>query len=211
METIEQFRFSAGTKSAMSAGSQPRTAPLRLRPVRFFCAMLLLAIAGLASTHAQVSREYQLKAVFLYNFAQFTDWPTNALAGTNSPFVIAVLGEDPFGPALDNVVRGERVQGHPIVVERYRTVQEIKTCHILFISESESRHLSAILDALDRKPVLTVSDIEGAAYRGVMIRFMMESNKIHLRINVAAAKAGGLTFSSKLLRVAEIVPREDER
>jgi len=202
LEPTSPFRYAA---------SQPCVAWSRLRLVRLLCALLLLALAGLTSARAQASREYQLKAVFLYNFAQFTDWPTNAFASTNSPFVIGILGADPFGPALDNTVRSERAHGRPIVVERYRTVKEIKTCHILFISESETRYLDGILDALDHRPVLTVSDIDGAVFRGVMIRFRMENNKIRLRINMAAAKAAGLTFSSKLLRVADVVPREDER
>ncbi len=126
------------------------------------------------------------------------------------PFVIGILGTDPFGPVLDDTVRGERVHGRKIIVERYRTVQEIKTCHILFISQSETRRLDAIVAAVKNRPVLTVSDIEDSAFRGVMIHFITEQNKIHLRINLDVVKAVGLTLSSKLLRVSEIVPQEGE-
>jgi YfiR/HmsC-like len=152
-----------------------------------------------------VSHEYPLKAVFLLNFAQFTDWPTNAFDTSASPLVIGVLGDDPFGSILDDAVQGETVNGRKFVVERYHRMEDIKTCHILFISPSETKRLDQIVGGLKRKPVLTVSDIDGSAYRGVCVRLMTENNKIHLRINTDALKEAQLTMSSKLLRLAEIV------
>jgi hypothetical protein len=149
--------------------------------------------------------EYQVKAVFLFNFAQFVDWPTNALPEPQTPLIIGVLGEDPFGAYLDEIVRGEKVNGRPLVVQRYHRVEEVKTCHILFISRSETERLEPILGSLRGRSVLTVGDAIGFAQRGGMIRFMTEKNKIHLRINLEAAKAASLTISSKLLRPAEIV------
>jgi hypothetical protein len=153
-----------------------------------------------------VSREYPLKAVFLLNFAQFTDWPTNAFDAPASPFVIGILGNDPFGNLLDDAVRNEQVNGRKFVVERYQREEDIGTCHILFISQSETKRLDKIVAALKDKPILTVSDIDGSAYRGVCVRFITENNKIRLRINVDSLKAANLTMSSKLLRVAEIIP-----
>jgi hypothetical protein len=167
----------------------------------FLCLPLLFANAAFG----QSSREFQLKAAFLYNFAQFTEWPAEAFAVKDAPIVIGVLGKDPFGTALDDTVRDEFVRGKKLVIERYRTVEEIKTCHILYISQSESNRLDHILEKLDRRPILTVSDIPGSAPRGVMIRFVPEGSKIRFRINAEAAKAEKLSLSSKLLRVAEIV------
>jgi hypothetical protein len=167
---------------------------------------ILLAGLGLNAARGQtVSHEYPLKAVFLLNFAQFTDWPTNAFDQPDSPLVIGVLGDDPFGALLDDAVRGETVNGRKFVVERYRRVEDIKTCHILFISHSEIKRLDKIVENLKGKPVLTVSEIDGPAYRGICVRFIMENNKIHLRINTDSLQAAQLTMSSKLLRVAEIV------
>src|SRR5207248_1219657 len=97
------------------------------------------------------------------------------------------------------------VRGQKLVVERYRTVEEIKTCHILYISQSESNRLDHILEKLDKKPILTVSDIPGSAPQGVMIRFFPEGSKIRFRINAEAAREAKLSLSSILLRVAEIV------
>lgn len=169
----------------------------------------LLLLSGGAETLAQPApepaREYQIKAVFLFNFAQFVDWPPAAFPEPQTPLVIGVLGEDPFGASLDETVRGEKVGNRPLVVQRYREPQEIKTCHVLFISQSEAGRLEQILASLKGRNLLTVGDAGEFSQRGGMIRFVTENNKIRLRINVEAAKAAALTISSKLLRPAEIV------
>ena len=165
---------------------------------------LLLVGCVLAGAAAPVS-EYQLKAVFLFNFAHFVEWPADALPRANTPFVIGVLGQDPFGRNLDDVVRGEAVNRHPLAVERYAAVADIRDCQILFIPALELVHLEAILAALKGRSVLTVTDAEGPAPRGVIIGLLKQDNRIRLRIDLEAAKASNLTISSKLLRPAEIV------
>jgi YfiR/HmsC-like len=167
-------------------------------------AVALLATGG-ARAIAGPPSEYQVKAVFLFNFTQFVDWPPQAFPGPDAPFVIGVLGQDPFGPQLDEVVRGETVNRRPLVIERYRSVAEIRDCNILFIGSTESGHLDEILAALKGRSILTVGDADPGGQRGVMIRLVNENSRIRLRIDVAAAKAGNLTISSKLLRPAEIV------
>lgn len=180
---------------------------------RYFCRWLPgLVWAVLALTfsesraEAQVSREYQLKAVFLYNFAQFTEWPENAFAAPNAPIVIAVLGANPFEGLLEDTVRGETVHGHPLAVAHYHRADEIKACHILFISQSETRHMDDIMKSVRGKPVLTVADADGALSREAIIRFLVENNKVRFRINQQAARAADITLSSRLLRVADAVP-----
>jgi YfiR/HmsC-like len=166
----------------------------------------LLFCLALNEAQAQtISHEYPIKAVFLLNFAHFTAWPTNAFDQPDSPLVIGVLGDDPFGALLDDAVRGETVNGRKFVVERYRRVEDSKACHILFISQSEIKRLDKIVEDLKGKPVLTVSEIDGSAYRGVCVRFITENNKIRLRINTDVLQAAQLTMSSKILRVAELV------
>lgn len=161
-----------------------------------------------ADTLAQssASPEYQLKAVFLFNFAQFVEWPASAFPSRETPLVIGVLGEDPFGPYLDETVREEKVNDRPLVVRRYRTVEEITTCHILFVSRREEGRFQGILDRLRGRSILTVSDADRFATRGGVIRFVTDHNRIRFRINLDAAKAADLTLSSKLLRAAQIVP-----
>lgn len=157
--------------------------------------------------HAQpASPEYKLKAVFLFNFVQFVEWPQTAFKDTNSPLVLAVLGNDPFGSYLDATVTGEIVRGRRIEVRRYRSVNEIHDCHVLFISASESPNLKAILARLNGRSVLTVGDIPDFASRGGMIQFYKDQNKIRFRINIQAAKEAHLSVSAKLLQLAEVVP-----
>jgi hypothetical protein len=146
-----------------------------------------------------------VKAVFLFNFAQFVDWPADAFPGPTTPLVIGVLGDDPFGDFLDQTVRHEHLGGRPFQVRRYQSVDEIKTCHILFISRPDADRPEEILAGLRRRPLLTVSDADGFALRGGMIRFVTDRSRIRLQLNLEAAEAAHLTISSKLLRVAEIV------
>lgn len=155
-------------------------------------------------------REFQVKAVFLYNFAQFVEWPTHAFADRTSPLRIGVLGMDPFGPFLDELVRGEKVNGRPLVVERYRSLADVSDCHVLFVSGSEGRQTERIAEELRGRSILTVCDWEEYARNGAIVWFVMERNRVRLRINLDAAKAAGLTISSKLLRSAEIVTNPPE-
>ena len=183
--------------------------PLSVRCNRLLVVLVLL-FAGATAAWAQTAafREYQLKAVFLFNFAQFVEWPSSAYLEPGAPLVIGVLGEDPFGTTLDDTVRDEMIGPHPLVVQRYRRPEEIAHCHILFISHSETGRLEQVLARLRGRQILTVSDAPGYAARGVMIRFITEKGKIRLRINLDAAKATGLVISSKLLRPAEIISSE---
>jgi len=148
--------------------------------------------------------EYQIKAVFLFNFAQFVEWPANAFHSAQAPLVIGVLGADPFDLQLDTAVSGEKIGERPLVVRRYRRVDEIAECHILFISGSETGQLDRIMARLKGRSLLTVGDTDDFNRVGGMVRFVTENNKIRLRINVESAKAAGLVISSKLLRPAMI-------
>jgi len=147
--------------------------------------------------------EYQVKAVFLFNFAQFVEWP--ATPDSQKAVIIGILGEDPLGAFLDETVRGERLGLRPFEIVRYRELTGIESCNILFISRSENKRVAQILAILANRPVLTVSDGDDFAKRGGMIQFVSDQNRIRLRINLAAAQAANVTISSKLLRVAEIV------
>jgi hypothetical protein len=178
-------------------------AVLKLRHAALALAALLALVA--LPGRAQAPTEYEVKAVFLFNFSQFVDWPATAFADGRSPLSICVLGSDPFGATLDEIVRGETVNGRTLAVRRYQSLDRVRGCHILFIDRSQDAQLEAILAALRGRSVLTVGDFEGFTRRGGMIRFVTVGNKIRLRINLAAAQAANLTISSKLLRPAQIV------
>lgn len=166
---------------------------------------LLLIVAGLAGAGTAVG-EFQLKAAFLFHFPAFVEWPATALPRDKAPFVIGVLGQDPFGATLDEMVRGETVNLHPLTVERYRNAAEIRDCQILFIPAAELSHLDATtINTLKGHSVLTVTDADTAAPPGVVIALVKRDNKIRLRIDLQAARDSKLTISSKLLRPAEII------
>lgn len=167
-------------------------------------ALPVVAAAAAAPVPAAPSPEYQIKAVFLFNFAQFVDWPAASFADAQAPLVIGVLGEDPFGAQLDDAVRDEKIGTRSLQVKRYRRVDEIGACHILFISASESGQFDKILAALKGRSILTVGDTDGFNRAGGMVRFLTENKKIRLRINVEAAKAVDLIISSKLLKPSAI-------
>ncbi len=172
-------------------------------------AVLLLAVLPLATDASAALSEHRVKAVFLFNFSRFVEWPPSAFTAADAPFVIGVFGRDPFGSDLDDVARGETVNGRQLLVKRVRTVEEAAACQILFIPQSERANLDEILTALARSNTLTVSDLDGAARHGAMIRLVTDHDKVRLRINVESARAAGLTISSKLLRAAEIVTTAD--
>jgi len=169
----------------------------------WFALCLLLLTAGHALAQ---SKEYQVKATFIFNFAQFIDWPPAAFSGTNAPFCIGILGDDPFGGYLDETVQGEQIGGHPLVIQRYRQVEEATNCQVLFISRSEARQLKKVFAGLKNQNVLTIGEVTGFCKAGGSVRFVTEQNKIHFRISPDAVKKASLTASSKLLRLAEIVP-----
>ena len=180
------------------------------RAAAIVAALLALAAPSSRALAPAAPTEYQVKAVFLFNFSQFVDWPETSFADGRSPLVIGVLGGDPFGATLDEIVRGETVNGRLLVVRRYRSVEEIDACHILFIDSSQEEKLDAVLAALKGRNVLTVGDFTGFARRGGIIRFVTVGNRIRLRVNLAAAQDAKLAISSKLLRPAQIVaPGED--
>jgi len=149
-----------------------------------------------------------VKAAYLFNFGQFVEWPQQAYGSPNAPFVIGIVGEDPFGKMLDDVIAGESLGGHPLVIRRFTRFEDFSACNILFIGRSEAPRLEQTLDSLQGRSVLTVTDITGAEQRGAIIVLFNENNRIRMRINVATAKANNLVISSKLLRPAEVVGNE---
>jgi hypothetical protein len=174
-------------------------------------ALALLGAGGsMARAQTPATPEYQVKAVFLFNFAQFVEWPPKALGGGESPIVIGVLGEDPFGSYLDEAVQGERIGTHPLVARRFRRIEDITACHILFISRSEAGHFESLAPRLRELGILTVADFDGFIRQGGIIQFVTVKNKIRLRINLEAAKAANLIISSKLLRPAMVVVQEPD-
>ncbi len=152
----------------------------------------------------QASLEYQVKAAFLLNFTKFVEWPAGNPARADAPFTICVLGEDPFGTALNQMIEGETVNGRRLAVMRGRR-ELLKTCQILYINGSE-KGVPEILDAAGRG-VLTVGEGENFLRDGGMIAFVIENRRVRFMVNLAAARNAALKLSSKLLNVASTVEK----
>lgn len=175
-------------------------------------AFLLFGPAMGALSAAPVpSREYQIKAVFLYNFVQFVEWPDAAFTDPAEPLKIGVLGDDPFGAALDEAVRGETVRSRGLVVKRAQRLAELADCQLVFFAKEEAWQASAHLEKLNERPLLTVGDTPDFARRGGVIAFYSEGKKIRFELNAGLARKLGLKISSELLELGKIVGEEPAR
>jgi hypothetical protein len=161
--------------------------------------------AGAPHTAAEVV-EYNLKAAFLFNFTKFVDWPADAFADEKSPFQLCILGEDPFGGSLDNVVANESVNGRPIAVRRLARGADPKACQILFLGRMERDRQPEVLAGLRGSPVLTVGESDRFLAEGGLVSFFLEANRVRFEINLQNVDSTRLKFSSKLLRLAKVTP-----
>jgi hypothetical protein len=179
------------------------------------CAMVLLA-QGIGSADARAasdspslaataaSREYLLKAAFLYNFAKFTTWPAEVFLGPQTPLRVCILGKDSFGAAMDSI-EGKNIKERLVAVARITQVSDADRCQILFVSTSEEERLRAILDYLHDRPILTIAEMPNFAMAGGIISLKTVEDRIQFEINVDAANAVDLRLSSKLLRLGDII------
>lgn len=154
--------------------------------------------------------EYQIKAAFLFNFANFTTWPDSTFYGATAPFVIAILGDDPFNGALDPVQGKVTTSGRTIRIERVQTLADLTRYHMLFICESERNSLSEIIAAQHGRAVLTLSDDKGACDHGAMIGFFNENNKIRFNVNLRAVEASLLRVDPRVLKLGRIIAGGDQ-
>lgn len=156
------------------------------------------------SAEALASREYQLKAAFVYNFMQFTHWPPESFQSENSPIVLAVVGENPFGTDLERAVRDKQIEGRRIEVRYFSDAEAVSRCHVLFVPPSERDGVESVLGKLGDAPVLTIGETDNFTAEGGIIRFYLEEKKVRFEVNLGAAERVGLRLSSKLLRLARI-------
>jgi hypothetical protein len=175
-----------------------------------FAATVLASLVSLAGGRpilgqGSAASEYEVKAAFLYHFAQFVEWPQEAFKEASSPLTYCTLGEDPFRGALDASLSGKTIGARPLQVRHLKPAQEIQGCHVLFIGEGEKKLLPAVLAMVKGSPLLIVGESERFARDGGMIGFCLEENKIRFEINLEAAERVKLKISSRLLTLAKTV------
>lgn len=171
----------------------------------FLIATLAAGEVLMARAEAQEVSEYQVKAAFLYNFTKFVQWPADVFSDEKSPIIIGLIGEDPFGSALDRAVRGKSVRGRQLTVKRLKWGENLKDCHLIFIGSSERKRAAQILKILKGASVLTVGEMEHFNQQGGIINFISENQRVRFEINADAAGQARLTISSKLLSLARNV------
>jgi hypothetical protein len=147
--------------------------------------------------------EYEVKAAFLFNITKYADWPAQALpAGTN--ITIGIVGDDPFGPAIDRLIEGRRINDHGIVVRRAARLSELKDAQVVFISGSERARAPQISSVAESWNAITVGDTPQTE-PFTAINFALERERIVFTVNLDAARRAGVRISSKLLHLAKAV------
>lgn len=174
--------------------------PNRFSPEYLLIIILLLSFLFGNGANAQRPTEYEVKAAFIYNFAKFVEWQKIA----DEALPLCIIGDDPFGSAMKNL-EGKTAGGRRIAVRRIKSLEELKICQMLFISSSEKLKLSEITGLAKNKGILTISDTESFAEKGVVINLYMEEDKVRFEINIDAARDAGLKINSRLLSLAKIV------
>ena len=153
-----------------------------------------------------INREYPLKALFLYNFGGYVEWPADSFASPDAPFVIGVLGSAPIEQTLQELAATKTIIDRKIVVQQFATAEQIGSCQILFVARGVSAQQQRLaMEKLKHQHVLIVGETKGFAGKGGSVNFFIESNKVRFEINPEAAKQHQLTISSKLLSLAKII------
>jgi len=199
---------------------------MKIRAYIFVAAVLVLFVGPQARADSAVSREYQIKAAFLYNFIKFVDWPKEKAADPNAPVIIGIIGKDPFQDAFEPLQEREG-KDKKVVIRRFEGFveleksgqkkqdqphpksQDIQKCRLLFICPSETERIPDILASVKGRSVLTVADATRFLEAGGIINFVTEEKKIRFEVNTAAAKQAKLSIRSQLLRLAKRIIKED--
>lgn len=188
--------------------------------------MVSIAPQALADAQSAQSKEYQIKAAFLYNFIKFVDWPKEKIADSNKPITIGIIGKYPFGKAFEPV-KNKKIGNRPVAIKHFKSLSEfdeasakdkaslarmlkaLSKCRLLFVCSSEKKRLDEIIAAVQGCPVLTVGENAGFLETGGIINFLVEHKKVRFEINLIAAKKAKLKIRSKLMRLAKRVIKEE--
>jgi YfiR/HmsC-like len=191
-----------------------RIGDLRRRPGGRLCrglsglalATILSCAGGLEAARAGSPGEYEAKAAFLINFGRFVEWPASAFGSSDAPFRLCIAGSDPFGRTLDDIVRDERIDTHPIQIIREAS-RAPDRCHLLFVSPSLRAVYASIVRTVDRTRVLTAGDELPFLDAGGQLAFFLEHDEVRFAVSRRGIDAASeLRISSKLLRLARPYP-----
>ena len=170
--------------------------------------ILLLAAAIDARAQAPAFDEYQVKAAFLYNFAKFVEWPPSSFVKASDPIEFCIVGQNPFGSTLEEMVQNKKIGDRAFLVRRLPDTQQAGKCQILFIGAADSKRTASLLDTLKGATILTVGETEDFTALGGMIGFKLDGTRVRIQVALETAERHRLRISSKLLSLAEIVKKQ---
>jgi hypothetical protein len=180
-------------------------APWRARV--FWIGAATVILCGAARAHAQTAAAATVTSAFLYNFAKFTEWPSDTLAA-GQRIALCVIGDNAVADALEQTIKGHAIEGHELTVEVARADGPIRSCHLLYLSGLDAKRSLRLIESLKGAPVFTASDADGFAVLGGIAQLTLENGRMRFAINVSAAQHARLQLSSKLLSLARIVKDE---
>jgi YfiR/HmsC-like len=175
---------------------------------RMLSLFLLMGAALQLRAQAKAFDEYQVKAAFLYNFAKFVVWPPGTFASATDPIEICIVGQNPFGSELENMVQGKKVGDRAFTIRWLQDTQQANQCQILFIGAAEWKRTRALLEAVKSPGVLTVGESDDFTRLGGIICFRLDGQRVRIQVDLNTAEHARLRISSKLLSLAEIAKKQ---
>ncbi len=181
-----------------------------LRWLLAFGCSLCLAWAPRLGAQTATSKEYEIKAAFIYRLTQFMEWPTNRFSSSSEPITLCIVGQDPFGSAIDTVLKNQKIGVRDFQIKRLAASANTghTNCHLLFMGASAASETGKIVSALRDQAVLTVGEEEEFTRKGGHVRLFIQDNKLRFEINVAAFERSGLKLHSQVMKLATRVTRD---
>ena len=178
---------------------------MRRRKAYVLAVMAFLALLTEGARAAEPSLEYAVKGTFLYKFGAFVEWPGTAFEAPDDEVRLCIVGRDPFGPALDQAIAGQRIGARPVQLRRVPAATRDSQCHIMFIGGSGEQSVADALAEVRGTPVLTVTDVSQPGAANGIIAFIIDNNRVRFDIDDRAAGENGIVISSQLLNLARNV------
>lgn len=161
------------------------------------------------TTALESAESSEIKAVFLFNLGNYMRWTDKQLGIEQNPFYICILGKNPFGGSLNFIQKNrKKISEHPVAINYIEKITQTENCKILFISDSETPHLSNIFTFLKGQPILTVGDSTSFVIQGGMIQFYERDNKIRLLMDPETIDETGIKVSANLMRVVKVIEKD---